>query len=121
MASKFYKSYVLNWLKSEVSLCQNQYSGVRGTRTENLLVQMWQKILENDEDYRASKDIMSIDYSKAFYRMSFHHCLRALAKNEGSTTFLEIISTFLRCLRMTVKVKKRRKGCLQGSILGVFD
>ena len=56
LASEVYKSYVLDWLKEEVKLRSNQYGGVRGLGTEQVLVQMWQ---ENSEDYRASTVITS--------------------------------------------------------------
>ena len=69
LASKMYESYVLDWLKMEVSLRTNQYGGAKGLSTDHLLVEMWQKILENAEDYRAGTVITSIDYSKAFNRI----------------------------------------------------
>ena len=67
LASKMYEAYVLDWLKLEVALRCNQYGGVKGLSTDHLLVEMWQKILENAEDYRASTIITSIDYAKAFF------------------------------------------------------
>ena len=122
-----YESYVLDWLKSEVSLRSNQYGGVRGLSTDHLLVQMWQKILENAEDYRAGTVVTSIDYSKAFNRMGYQECLAALARNGASTPVIEQIATFLTDRQMSVKagsvLSKPRAvngGCPQGSILGVF-
>ena len=44
---------------------------------------MWQDMLENAEDYRAATIVNSIDYSKAFNRMSFQYCLKALARGGG--------------------------------------
>ena len=104
LASKMYESYVLDWLKSEVSLRSNQYGGVKGLGTDHLLVNLWQQVLENAEDYRSGTVITSVDYSKAFNRMSFQHCLRALAKNGASTPVLELIATFLTDREMSVKV-----------------
>ena len=122
-----YESYVLDWAKKEVTLRSNQYGGVKGLSTDHLLVEMWQKILENAEDYRAGTVITSIDYSKAFNRMGFQQCLRALAKNGASTPIIEIIATFLTGRKMSVKVgnvlsdpRDVNGGCPQGSILGVF-
>ena len=68
---------MLDWLKDEVALRDNQYGGVKGLGTNHVLVHFWQEILENLEDYRAGTVITSIDYSKAFNRMSFQHCLAA--------------------------------------------
>ena len=53
--------------------------------TDHVLVQYWQEVLENMEDYLAATIVTSIDYSKAFNRMSFQHCLESLAK-KGATT-----------------------------------
>ena len=122
-----YESYVLDWLKNEVTLRTNQFGGVKGLSTDHLLVTMWQRILENAEDYRAATVVTSIDYSKAFNRMAFQECLNALARNGASSPVLQIVASFLTDRKMLVKVgqvlsKPRRVcgGCPQGSILGVF-
>ena len=79
------------------------------------------------EDYRAATVITSVDYSKAFNRMSYQHCLSSLAKNGASTELLRLVATFLTNRTMTVKVGSvlssplpATGGCPQGSILGVF-
>ena len=71
LSSKIYESYVLDWLKNEVKLRQNQYGGVEGLGTDHVLVQLWQQMLEDLDDYRAASVVTSIDYSKAFNRMSY--------------------------------------------------
>ena len=78
LASKIYETYVLDWLKLQVWLRANQYGGVKGRGTDHVLVQVWQDMLENAEDYRAATLVTSIDYSKAFNRMSFQYCLEAV-------------------------------------------
>ena len=70
LASKVFESFVLDDLKVEVKLKRNQYGGVRGLGTDSLLVQLWQEVLQNLEDYRAGTIITSIDYAKVFNRMS---------------------------------------------------
>ena len=104
LASKIYESYVLDWLKLEVKMRSNQYGGVKGVGTDHVIVQMWQNILSNAEDYRAGTVITSIDYSKAFNRMSFQECLKALAKNGASNENLRLVAAFLTDRTMTVKV-----------------
>ena len=101
--------------------------GVKGLGTDHLLVNLWQNILENAEDYRAGTVVTSIDYLKAFNRMGYQECLAALARNGASTPILELIGTFLTDRVMTVKVgsvmseeRGVNGGCPQGSILGVF-
>ena len=127
LASKVYESYVLDLLKSQVPLRLNQFGGVKGLGTDHVLVQLWQEILSNAEDYRAATVLTSIDYAKAFNRMSFQHCLKALAKKGASTEAIPLVATFLTNRTMTVKIgeclsEKRpvNGGCPQGSILGVF-
>lgn len=127
LASKIYESYVLNWMKLEVALRSNQYGGVKGLGMDHLLINFWQQILENAEDYRNGTVITSIDYSKAFNRMAYQECLAALASNKASTPIIELIATFLSDRVMMVKVgqvlsepKNVNGGCPQGSILGVF-
>ena len=88
LSSKIYESYVLDWIKKEVVLWSNQYGGVKGVGTDHVLVQMWQGILQNLEGYLARTVITLIVYSKAFNRMSYQHCLSALAKKEASTEWL---------------------------------
>ena len=104
LASKIFESYVLDWMKLEVSLRSNQFGGVKGLGTDHLLVELWQRVLENAEDYRSGTVITSIDYSKAFNRMGYQECLTALARNGASTPILELIATFLTDREMTVKV-----------------
>ena len=128
LASKVFESFVLDGLKLEVKLRPNQYGGVRGLSTDSLLVQLWQRTLENLEDYRAATVITSVDYSKAFNRMSYQHCLAALKKKGASDATIHLISTFLTNRTMTVKVGQTQSvprevwgGCPQGSILEFFS
>ena len=127
LASKIFETFVLDMLKSEVVLKSNQYGGVKGLSTESIRVQLWQEILENLEDYKAGTVVTSLDYSKAFNRMSYQHCLAALAKKGASTAVIRLVATFLTNRTMTVKVNQTHSqprevwgGCPQGSILGVF-
>ena len=127
LASKIFESYVLGWLKAQVRLKSNQFGGIKGVGTDHLLVQLWQSMLENLEDYRAGTIIASIDYAKAFNRMSFQECLKALARKGASSQVLGLVATFLKDRTMSVKVGEEWShprpvtgGCPQGSILGVF-
>ena len=127
LASKVFESFVLDSLKSQFKLRSNQYGGVKGLGTDSLLVQLWQETLENLEDYRAGTIITSVDYSKAFNRMSYQRCLAALEKKGASPGLLHIVATFLTNRTMTVKVDGTHSepreiwgGCPQGSILGVY-
>ena len=59
MDSSIFESYVLHWVKEEVTLRRNQYGGVRGVGTDLVLIEMWQGILENLEDYQAGTLVAS--------------------------------------------------------------
>ena len=103
LASKIFESYVLDFLKEQVKMRSNQYEGVRGMGTEHVLVQLWQDILQNAEDYRAGTVVTSVDYAKAFNRMSFQECLKALASKGASTQVLRLVATFLTNRTMSVR------------------
>ena len=127
LLSKVYESFVLAWLSEQTSLRSNQYGGVKGSGTEHFLVELWQKVLENLDDQRSASMLTSIDYSKAFNRLDFNHCLRALATKGTSTELLRIVASFLSRRTMTVKVGDALSvlrtvlgGVPQGSLLGVF-
>ena len=127
LASKMYESYVLGWALEEVSLKKNQYGGTRGCGTAHMLINIYQSICENLEDYRACTVLTAIDYAKAFNRMSYQFCLSSLAKMGLSSPLLSLIASFLTNRRMAVRVgstwsteRPVNGGCPQGSILGVF-
>ena len=125
--SKVYESFVLGWIGEQVGMRSNQMGGMKGAGTEHYLVELYQLILEALEDSRAASVITSIDYSKAFNRLDFLHCLEALAAKGASTEIIAIIGSFLTSRTMSVKVGQSLSkprivlgGVPQGSILGVF-
>ena len=125
--SKVFESFLLQFASEEISLKKNQFSGVKGCSTAHMVVDIVQEICSNAEDYRSATVISALDYAKAFNRMSFQHCLAALAKKGASNGIIRLVATFLTNRTMTVRVgsewsRKRdvSGGCPQGSILGVF-
>ena len=117
----------MEWVGQQVTLRTNQFGGVKGSGAEHYLVSLWQRILENLEDPRAASLITAINYSKAFNRMDFPHCLRSLANKGLCSELLTIIASFLSGREMQVKVgsafskpKPVLGGVPEGSILGVF-
>ena len=127
LPSKIFESYVLNWIQGEVKLKENQYGGVKGCSTAHLLVGVIDEVARGLEDDRAAVMMTSIDYAKAFNRLSFRHCLHSLARLGASTPVIELIATFLTNRTVTVRVGKSwsaprpvNGGVPQGSILGVF-
>ena len=127
LASKMYESYVLEWASTEVKLKSNQYGGVKGCSTAHMVIEIWQSICESLEDYRAAAVLTSIDYAKAFNRLSFQECLKAFAAKGASSSVIRLIATFLSNRTMSVRVgsswsepKPVTGGCPQGAILGVL-
>ena len=125
--SKIYESFILEWVTSQVKLRNNQYGGVKGRGAEHFLVALWQRVLENIEDSRAGSLLTSIDYSKAFNRLDFKHCLNCLHTKGANGKLIRIISSFLTGRSMRVKVGDTLSdprpvlgGVPQGSLLGVF-
>ena len=124
--SKILEQHVLKCLKEEVTLKTNQYGGVKGCSTTHLLVEILQEICENSEDYRAATVLCAVDYSKAFNRLSFPHCLEAFRAKGASSPVIRLLATFLSNRTMSVRVGEVWSepldvtgGCPQGSILGV--
>ena len=92
-----------------------------------MIIDVWNRVLSNLEDCRAATILTSVDYSKAFNRLSFHHCLRAFEAHGASSSVLAFLATFLTSRTMSMRVgqswsAKRpvNGGMPQGSILGVF-
>ena len=125
--SKVYESFVLSWLEEQAGLRPNQYGGVKGVGTEHFLIELWQGVLESLDDSRAAAMLTSIDYSKAFNRLDFSCCLKALQEKGVSQELINVVASFLSGRNMMVKVgnylSKPRTvegGVPQGSLLGVL-
>ena len=126
LLSKIFEAYMLARIKEETSIKANQYGGVKGCSTTHMVVGLLQEICENAEDYRSATILTAIDYSKAFNRVSFQHCLESFRRKGASTPTLKILASFLSNRTMSVKVGNEwseplgvNGGCPQGSVLGV--
>ena len=91
------------------------------------MIALWQQVLENIEDSRAGSLLTSIDYSKAFNRLDFDHCIRCLVAKGANDKLVKIVASFLSGRHMRVKVgsvlstpRPVTGGVPQGSLLGVF-
>ena len=127
LASKVYESFVLEWTLEQVKLKDNQFGGSKGCGAPHLLISVWQNILQDLEDCRAGTLLTAIDYAKAFNRMQFQECLRALVRHGASVEIVRLIAMFLTDRHMSVRVgsswsatRRVNGGVPQGSILGVL-
>ena len=126
LLSKIFEAFLLKKIKEETGLKTNQFGGVKGCSTTHMVVGLLQEICENAEDYRSATILTAIDYSKAFNRVSFQHCLEAFRRKGASTPVLRLIASFLTGRTMSVRVGEAwseplevNGGCPQGSVLGV--
>ena len=71
---------MMDRINSEVSIDLRQFGGTKSCGTEHFLMQSWDNILNDLEDNRGSVNLITIDFSKAFNRMSHQQCLKALKK-----------------------------------------
>ena len=88
---------------------------------EHMLIQSWDSILQGLEDNRGSLNLVSIDFAKAFNRMSHQACIKAYQKKGASNQTLNLIAAFLSGRQMTVKVNStvsRRRTINGGSLQG---
>ena len=97
----------------------NQYGGLWGVGTDHFLAHLWTGILENLEDNRACASLVSLDFSKAFNRLSF-------ARLGASSQIISLFGTFLHGRTMRVRVadsvsssRPVNGGASQGSCAGV--
>ena len=125
MVSKVMESFVLDSLKSEVTMAKNQYGGVKGSGVNQFLTCMWDNILTGLEEDQTSATLMSVDFAKAFNRMQHQACLTALASKGSSNQTLRMIYFFLRDRTMQIrngqKLSRSRNmkgGAPQGTKLG---
>ena len=125
--SKVLESFVLGDLKKETKLSPDQYGGIKGIGANHFLIGTWQDILENLEDTRAATSILSIDYEKAFNRMSHRECINALEALGSSSATTGLVHAFLEGRTMSVRVGSNYStprpvpgGSPQGSILGNY-
>ena len=125
--SKVLESFTLRSLKSKVKLSGSQFGGLKGAGVDHFLVETFDEVLTALEDSRASVNLMSIDFEKAFNRMCHTACLEALSSLNADPGDIALVKAFLSGRSMSVKVddcfSSRRSvpgGSPQGSILGNF-
>ena len=125
--SKVLESFILSNLKSEVSLSNSQYGGVKGCSTNHFLIDTWDVVLNALEKGESVTNLISVDFEKAFNRMNHWKCLEALAELGASDESIDGVATFLYNRTMSVKIgdafsspRHVPGGSPQGSILGNF-
>ena len=104
--SKVMESFILEKLKEEVTLDLSQFGGIKGSSVDHFLIETWDKILRSLEDGRAAATLASIDFQKAFNRMSHQECLKAAEKMGASVPVRGMVKAFLTGRNMRVKINQ---------------
>ena len=125
--SKVLEAYVLEYLKKQTKFNASQYGGIKGSGTDHFLTSAWNEIMIIFEDSNASASLVSIDFEKAFNRMSHPHCLRSLHLHGASAQIIKLVYEFLDERMMSVRIGEEMSGprhapggSPQGSILGNY-
>ena len=101
--SKILESFVLDSIASEITISEEQFGGQRGCGTDHFLIETWNNILETLEDPKKVMSLMSVDFSKAFNRLSHVGCLKKLEEKSASNQSLKMVYAFLSERRMRVR------------------
>ena len=125
--SKLLEAVVLHRLRSEIEDDPAQFGGLKGTGAGHFLAEVWSKILTELEMPGRVVNVCSIDFSKAFNRMSHAECLNQLEKLGASPTSVALVRSFLTGRKMKVKIGDSQVheedldgGSPQGSVLGCY-
>ena len=123
--SKVLESFVIDSLKTEVTFSELQYGGMKGCGTDNFLCEVWNNVLEELEDSSKAVALMSLDFSKAFNRLSHIACMEKLALKAASNQSIGMVFSFLFDRKMVVRVGEKMSsvrsvlgGSPQGTKLG---
>ena len=121
------ESFVLDRLKSETKLSNQQYGGIKGTGTDHFLLDTRNDILNTVETPETAANLISVDFAKGFNRMNHFHCLEALVDIGAELQTVDWVASFLYNRKMAVKIgdsfsmpRSVPGGSPQGSILGNF-
>ena len=83
--SKILESFVIDSLKQEVESSEQQYGGLKGTGADNFLCEVYNNVLETLQNPGSAVCLMSLDFLKAFNRLSHSACLWKLSEKYAST------------------------------------
>ena len=123
--SKILESFVVDSIKNEINISELQYGGMKGCGTDNFLVEVWNNILETLDQPGRCVLLMSVNFSKAFKRLSHQACLNWLSEKFASNQTIGMVLSFLEnrsmCVRSGQVMSKLRQvmgGSPQGTKLG---
>ena len=107
-----------------------QHGGLRGSSTEHLLIETWDRILQSLESNKKCKSVLmtALDFSKSFSKCTYKEILSTYSRLQASQWLLDMHKAFLEDRTMVVKVGttisepvRITGGAVQGSVLGILD
>ena len=101
--SKLAETFLLEDLNREVALPTNQYGGKKGIGTDHLLCDLVTGIIKGIDDGISCANVMSLDFAKAFNRMSHSKCISSLAHMGASNQTIRMVFGFLSERTMRIK------------------
>ena len=108
----------------------NQHGGSKGSSTNHILVEAWDKILRSLDRFSENKAVVfsAVDFSKSFFRCVHVQILQSYANVGASQWLLDMHALVLIGRTISVKggthisnPKPVMGGAVQGSVLGVLD
>ena len=130
-------SKILETVVAEITLKEtsanwnrNQHGGIKGSSTEHVLIETWDKILRSLDRPGENRGILftALDFSKSFSRCSHVQILEAYKRVGASNWLIQMHAAFLTDRTMSVKLgtiqskpKEVTGGAVQGSVLGVLE
>ena len=125
--SKVMEFFLLERLRSEVTVKPNQFGGIPGCGIDHYLVEVWDSILQSLDQPSSVSTLISVDFAKAFNTMSYQACLTAFHKKGCSPHLTRMIASFLSGREMLFRVgdslsspRPLNGGSPQGTLLGNF-
>ena len=102
--SKILENQVLIKLRRELCPDNQQYGGVKNCGVEHMMVDMWEKILDDMEGGKTAAVMLGVDYEKAFNRMEHSKCIEQLRQLGASDGSLSLVRVFLEDRMMTITI-----------------
>ena len=125
--SKVLESFLLDDLREDITLADQQFGGRKGQGVDHMLIETWEEILKSLEQKDTAVNLMAIDFEKAFNRMDHGICVETLKEMGAKVHTTSLVQAFLHGRVMSVKINDTFSpplpvsgGAPQGSILGPF-
>ena len=125
--SKTMEFFLLERLKKEAKVKNNQFGGLAGSSTSHYLAEAWTDIMRGLENDGGVTSLLSVDFAKAFNTVSHQACLNALKNKDVSDHCIRMTAAFLMERKMVFRAgqalstpRTLKGGAPQGTLLGNY-